>query len=312
MISCRCARKPAGLVFSLIAFASQAKALSFTVGDFYTTDPFGTSIQHYNPSGSLVESLEVPAAFGNGTKGVSFGPDGNLYSVMESSSGYNVISLNASGNFNIVGSGSTYVAGNLSYGKINFAPSGNFYVAGQNDLIAFTPGNPTGTTIFSDNQIYDMKVLPSGNLFVLTAYSIKEITSTGSLVRSINFFLTDARGLEYNAATNDIYVTELGNSGTGYFRTIRLDATTGAFEKAVTFNYGDDIALTSTGNVVVGSRTFAPQIYDADLNFLGKLGTTPQMFVTQYSAPVPEPASLGALGLGVLALLRRKKRSLTL
>lgn len=301
-----------GVVLLSVGVSASSSAWSFTEGDFFATSPFGTEINRYSQAGTFIESLAVPSTLGDSTKGLSFGPNGKLYAVMSTSSGYNVITVDSAGSFSNVASGSTYVEGNLSYGKIGFAPTGGFYVAGQNDLISFAPGSSTGTPIFTDNQIYDMKVLPSGNLFVLTAYSIKEITSTGSFVRTVNssIGLTDARGLEYNSATNDLFVTVLGNSGSGYSQTMRLDATTGIVEATTTFSYGDDIALTKTGQVVIGSRTDAPRIFDSNLNQIGSIGTTPQMFVTQFSAPVPEPASVLALGLGGLALLRRKRSRL--
>ena len=44
-------------------------------------------------------------------------------------------------------------------------------------LTRFYIGNPSsGTTIYSNNQIFDVEILPSGNLLVASAYEVNEIT----------------------------------------------------------------------------------------------------------------------------------------
>ena len=106
--------------------------------------------------------------------------------------------------------------------------------------------------------------------------------------------------------TNKIYVTVLGNSGTGFFRILKVDGSTGTIDTSVNFTYADDMIRTTDGRIIVGSATQTPGIFDQNLNQIGTLGTVQQMFVTQMPT-VPEPASLLVLGLGGVALLRRRR-----
>jgi hypothetical protein len=64
----------------------------------------------------------------------------------------------------------------------------------------------------------------------------------------------DARGVEYDDVTGKIFVTHLGYSGF-FLRLMRLDGATGALEDSVTFNHADDLFVTSSGDLLVGSRT---------------------------------------------------------
>jgi hypothetical protein len=65
---------------------------------------------------------------------------------------------------------------------------------------------------------------------------------------------------------------------------MRINASTGVLEKSVTFNYADDLFLTQSGTLLVGSRTETPRIYTENLNSVGTVGITQRMFVTQYIA----------------------------
>jgi hypothetical protein len=99
---------------------------------------------------------------------------------------------------------------------------------------------------------------------------------------------TDIRGIEYNPATNILFVTHLGH--TGFFdRIMRVDATTGALLDSAVFNYADDLFLDASGNLLVGSRTQNPTFYSQDLVPGNSLHGGQQMFVTQYAPPPPAP-----------------------
>jgi hypothetical protein len=118
---------------------------------------------------------------------------------------------------------------------------------------------------------------------VASAYGVDEITNGGVLVRSISLIgadWVDVRGIEYDPATDKLFATELGYTNFE-FQLMRINASTGALENSVFFWYGDDLFLTQSGMLLVGSRTQAPGLYNENLMFGGPLGTVDRIFVTQ-------------------------------
>ena len=197
------------------------------------------------------------------------------------------------------------MAGNLSYGKIAFANNGQFFVAGGDTLRRFNVGSQFGNLVYTNNQVFDVTPTPSGSLLVLSAYQLQEITTSGTVIRTINSSvgLGDARGVAYNPATDKIYVTMLGYTGE-FFRIMRLNGQTGVVEKNEIYTYADDLFLTNDNRLLVGSRTVDTGIFDLDLNQTGTLTGGPQMFVTQI-VPVPEPGSVVLLSAAAVAGLCR-------
>nr|WP_315210453.1 PEP-CTERM sorting domain-containing protein [uncultured Albidiferax sp.] len=288
----------------------EAKAMLLTRGDIYTSNYFSNTISHYDVSGTFIDSLTLPSTIGSEVKGLSFGDNGQLYAVTAKDSGFNVVAIDGSGTVSESYSAPGYIAGNLSYGKIAFGANGNFYVAGANNLVAFTRGVSQGTVIRTDNQMFDVDVLPSGNLLSLSAYGLNELSPTGDLVRNINtsIMLGDARGVEFNPATGKVFITMLGYTGQ-YDRLMRFDLQTGQIEKNESFWYSDDMALLADGRLLVGSRTQAPGLFDQDLNLLESLGSQQQMFVTQMPFSVPEPGTYQLMLVGGLLFAWHAKRS---
>ncbi len=301
----------AGLVCLCTAsLALDVNSMPLVEGDIYTSDSFSNTINHYSSSGSYFDSFTLDSTYGSGLKGIDFGANGLLYVVSITSGGFGVTTIDNSGVAVTIASGSDYVRGNLSYGKIDVADDGSFYVAGQNNLTAFAPGHSIGKVIYSANQIYDVEIMPSGNLLVLSAYELKEITPSGAVVRNLStsIRLVDARGLEYDPKTNSIYVTMLGYSGQ-FFRLMKIDGDTGEVVRNEGFWYGDDLFLTSLGTLLVGSRTQSPGVFDENLHQLGSLEGPDRMFVTQMVSSVPEPAMVVLFGTTLIGLvgIRRKR-----
>ena len=98
----------------------------------------------------------------------------------------------------------------------------------------------------------------------------------------------DVRGIEYDPATDKLFATELGYTGFE-FRLMRINASTGFLENSIFFWYGDDLFLTQSNTLLVGSRTQAPGMFDENLSSVGTLGTIERMFVTQHIAASPTP-----------------------
>jgi hypothetical protein len=296
------------LVVLLAVLQSTQAELTFVPGHYYTSNYFSNTITQYNSAGDVVGSLTLPSSYGREVRGLTFGRDNLLYATVVTDSGFSVLALNSAGVIQQAYEGDVYVAGNLSFGKITI--DGQYlYVAGQDQLTRFLLGNPSsGTPIYTNNQVFDVDPLPNGNLLVASAYEIQEITNTGAVVRTIRLignggYFTDIRGIEYNPVTHDLFVTELGHTGF-FFQIMRLEAISGLLLDSTTFTYADDLFLTASGQLLVGSSTENPAFYDQDLNFHGMLHGEPQMFVTQF---VPEPSSvaLSLSGALLLAIARR-------
>jgi hypothetical protein len=248
--------------------------------------------------------MTLSSTYGSQVKGLSFGQNGLLYAVTARDSGFGVVALDKNGAVQETYAGSSNITGDLGYGKIAFSKNGQFFVAAGANVVAFTPGTSFGSSIYTNNSVIDVVSLPSGNLLALSAYDLKEITITGSVVRSIipSISLSDAQGVEYNPATNDIFVTMNGYTSQ-HDRIMRIDSSTGQVEVNNYFWYPSDMILTSDNRLIVGSRTQAPGIFDLNLNQIGSLTANQQMFVTQMPSVVPEPASANLLVYGAAFLI---------
>jgi hypothetical protein len=295
---------------ALLAFAvtwslpNANAGFTFTPGHIYSTWTFGntTNVIEYSVDGTFLGSLTIPSLVQDDElRGIAFGPDGLLYAVMVhfADSGFQVLVLDSSGivhqTYRMEG---VYVWGNEGSGKIALDQQ-YIYVGGGDDLVRFTMGDPTsGESIYTNNQVFDVNILPSGHLFVCSAYQVDEITKSGSFVRTVVFTngidFVDIRGIEYNPATNKLFVTQLGTTGSKY-SILRVNASTGEIETGTLFNYANDLFLTASGNLAVGSWTETARIYNQDLIFVSPLGTDQRQFVTQYPSgqgtPTPTPTT---------------------
>jgi hypothetical protein len=299
--------------FFAVAFAGLpgvSHGFSFTPGDFYASQYFESSITHYNSAGVAIETLNMAAAPSDDLRGLAFGPGGAMYSVGVFDTGAHIYALSSTGTIQQTYTiSNAFTGGNISYGKIAFGAGGDFYIGTGVGVAKFNTANATGSLITSSGGIFDLEVLPSGNLLVATSYDISEITPSGTTVRQIVpdlVDLTDVRGLEYDPISNVIYATMLGYSD-NFFQVMKLNGTTGAVLGRTSFTYADDLFLASDGRLVVGSRTQGPAFFNQSLEFQNSFTGNSKIFVTQM-APVPEPATIAVLGLGALCAIRRRAR----
>lgn len=265
------------------ALSGPGHAFELVPGHVYTSDSSTNAIIQVQPDGVEVDTLTLPG-YTDGTKGLAFGPDGTLFVVAVADHGFDVVRIGPQGQVLATYAGPTYVFGNLSYGKIAVSDSGRVYVTGQDSLLTFQPGVTGVSTIYTDNQVYDVEILPSGNLLVLTAYRIVELTPSGGFVRTVvpSHGVVDGRGLEYDPVTNSVFATMLGYSE-HYFQVMRFDASTGILEGSNAYTYADDLFLTIDRRLLVGSRTQPPAWFGLDTAMLGVLNPRQRMFVTVYS-----------------------------
>lgn len=256
-------------------------------GHYYSSNHFSRVIKEYDSTGFVVGSYTVPSSIGEEVRGLAFGADGLLYvAVARGSSGFTVAALRSDGTVAASYMGSAGIAFNTSYGKLAM-DNQYLYVAGGGSLTRFRLGDPSSETVIYGDT-WDVKPLANGHLFAAAQSSIDEITTSGTFVRRIvltgggfDEHFNDIRGLEYNPATNILFVTHLGGSGFA-FRIIRLNATTGALLGSVEFNYADDMFLDASGNLLVGSSNQIPRFYSQDLAQGNSLNGGQQTFVTQF------------------------------
>jgi len=152
----------------------------------------------------------------------------------------------------------TSTGGNISYGKLGFGPDNSVYIGTTNGLVRVDLGNATSARFVSLSlslDVFDVSVLPNGDLLVLSGSGLNEFNAGGPLVRHISlsdpnhvsaagsFLVNDLRGLEYDAANNRVFVSMLGNSDNLFFKTMAFDFASGTLQNIGTFIYGDDMFL---------------------------------------------------------------------
>jgi hypothetical protein len=285
-------------------------AITFTPGHVYGTNYDVTSIVEYDGTGAIVGTATAPGE----TRGLAFGDDGLLYVTLLQDApitGFTVRALDASMNtVHTYTHPTQYMHGNVTYGRL--ALDANYlYVAGGGNLHRFSRASPAApsVSIYSGNQVHDVEVLPNGNLLVLEAYEVREITPSGTVLREINYGFTDNRSVEYDPATNSVFVSHHGNTGTTT-ELMRFDYATFALTGESTA-MANDLFVMADGNLLLSSDRDAggPRVFTPDLVPLDTFDGPFRVFVTQLVQPVPEPTALAPLALAAVALLRRRSRS---
>ncbi len=297
-----------------------ALPLSFGPGHIYTTQYFSADINEHSADGRFLTTVRIQGLEqGEETKGIGFSPNGKLYVVLDRLfSGARLVAVDANGAISESYALPVPTGGNLSYGKLDFTDDGTVYVGTAAGIVRVRLGEPGSAQLLGPQtqDAFDLAVLPSGNLLMISSYSLDEIDGNGNLVRTITlsdpnqvsdanfFFANDLRGVEYDPFTDRVFVSMLGNSDNLFFVTMAFEFATGILLDIGNFNYGDDMFLAGD-TLLLGSRTQAPWILSpVDLSILGRLDGAERMFITRNGlAVVAEPGTLTLMAASLLLML---------
>jgi hypothetical protein len=116
-------------------------------------------------------------------------------------------------------------------------------------------------------------VLPNGNLLVLSAFSLDEITSSGNVVRHIlsSPDLDSASGLAYDKDNNTIFVSNWGSWGGYDANVLAIQGSTGHVSNRTYLPYASGVLLTSYKKLFVGSWGWSPVVDDENFTLLAQL-----------------------------------------
>lgn len=215
-----CAKSPLGgkVVFLVLALSYSpflAKA------DLFVSDTFNDVVDHYNASGSLVNSSSIL-----GPTGLALGPDGNLYVATPyddgSGNGCSIVTFNPATGAQI-GTFASHVSNNdmNNPAGIAFDPAGNLYVGDlQSKILVF---NSSGGNI---NELTDFNInAPSGLTF---ASGVLYVADEGGSVLSYSggtFSVLNTSGAFMNipyavavGADGNLYVLDISGSTGGIYQ----------------------------------------------------------------------------------------------
>lgn len=188
-------------LFTIVLLLSTSKvfALSFDSGNIYGTRYNNITITEYDSSGNIISTL-IPNINSSYTRGMTFGTDGLLYIVAQrpnnESFGFTVYALDETGFPQKSWTNtSAYIGGNIAFGKISFDANGFFYVGSGAGLHKFDSASQNPDAIIFGNGVYDVDVLPNGEIILATDYEVftqtHQVTSSRQLdTLAIHWILT--------------------------------------------------------------------------------------------------------------------------
>jgi hypothetical protein len=177
--------------------------------------------------------------------------------------------------------------------------------------LRFEIGNPSSGQRFLSHGYNSVALLPDRHFLAADNYSLYELDTNGSVLRSLDragdVAFTDLTGVAYDAATNTIFATMAGHSGF-FYQLMKIDYSSGDLLGTTSAGpHPGDIVITREGTLLVASGSQPAKLFTRELERVLTLGTSVSRFATQY---VPEPPShefavMVLAGVVVLAIGKR-------
>ncbi|MEL7538936.1 MAG: Ig-like domain-containing protein [Pseudomonadota bacterium] len=301
-------RISAALFAVLVATApSGAIALELSPGNILTTSEtfaFSIEINEFSDTGSEIGASELlDAVEGEDLQGLVSGPNGLVYAmVTKLPDDARLVSLGPSGAVFASFPLRSALGGNVSLGKVVYDGGDKIFVGGRLGVDELDLSSFNIRSVYDLGRVFDLAVLPSGNLLVAERNSIWEVDPADGrriqrfVVRDPNdltgiagFSTADFTilGIEYSEALNRVYVS----ADTGPASLLVFDFATGDLVLTENFAGADDLYLDADGNLLIASASVAPWVVNPnDLTIVGRLDGGPSRFITRYEPPTVLPA----------------------